>query len=168
MDELTRQKASPEENEKWLGLNPEIVVTGTKEKPLYHIVYFDTSDKMVHIGFSSYKLDFVFDWLKGYFGQERAIITDREPEVEVTSERRWIPVTERLPEESGTYIVCCDDSGCPMDEGIWYQSEVVVCAECEVYRNSVGWTWYENGTEYDLEGIVTHWMPMPEPPKESE
>ena len=80
--------------------------------------------------------------------------------------QQWIPVTERLPEESGTYIVCCDDSGCPMDEGIWYQSEVVVCAECEVYRNSVGWTWYENGTEYDLEGIVTHWMELPCMPKE--
>lgn len=46
--------------------------------------------------------------------------------------QEWIPVTERLPEKSGQYIVCCDDSGCPYGEGIWYQVGVVVCAEVDV------------------------------------
>ena len=32
----------------------------------------------------------------------------------------------------------------------------------EYYHGS--WTWYEGSNEWSLEGIVTHWMPLPEPP----
>lgn len=78
-------------------------------------------------------------------------------------ERRWIPVTERLPDTNGTFIVTACDEGCSHGEGIWYDTVVVVA---EYYKGA--WTWDENGTEYDLEGIVTHWMPMPEPPKEAQ
>lgn len=79
----------------------------------------------------------------------------------------WIPVTERLPEESGQYIVCCDDSGCPDGEGIWYRTGVVVCAQADVgLYGGICWEWYDGHNLYDLEGVVTHWMPMPEPPKE--
>ena len=76
----------------------------------------------------------------------------------------WISVKDRLPEESGNYIVCCDDSSCSYGEGIWYSSDVVVVSE--YYEGS--WIWYEGGTEWSLENIVTHWMPLPEPPKEVE
>ena len=80
--------------------------------------------------------------------------------------QEWIPVTERLPEKSGQYIVCCDDSFCSYGDGIWYQSGVVVCAEVDVGINEgICWEWRENGTIYDLDGIVTHWMPLPQPPK---
>ena len=27
------------------------------------------------------------------------------------------------------------------------------------------WTWNENGIEWDISGIVTHWMPLPELPR---
>lgn len=80
--------------------------------------------------------------------------------------QEWIPVTERLPEKSGQYIVCCDDSFCSYGEGIWYQSGVVVCAEVYVGINEgICWEWRENATIYDLDGIVTHWMPLPDPLK---
>ena len=80
--------------------------------------------------------------------------------------QQWIPVSERLPEESGIYIVCCDDSECSYGDGIWYQSGVVVCANVDVgIYGGICWEWPEGGTLYDLEGIVTHWMPLPEPPK---
>ena len=75
--------------------------------------------------------------------------------------QEWISVKDRLPEESGNYIVCCDDSSCSYGEGIWYSSDVVVVSE--YYEGS--WTWYEGGTEWSLENIVTHWMPLPQPPK---
>ena len=74
---------------------------------------------------------------------------------------KWISVKDRLPEESGNYIVCCDDSSCSYGEGIWYSSDVVVVSE--YYEGS--WIWYEGGTEWSLENIVTHWMPIPQPPK---
>lgn len=73
----------------------------------------------------------------------------------------WIRVRDRLPENSGEYIVVACDEGCPYGEGIWYAT-VVVCAEYAF--NS--WTWYEGSHEYSLDGIVTHWMPLPEPPEE--
>lgn len=82
------------------------------------------------------------------------------PTVDAVEVVRWTPVTERLPEENGNYIVTACDEGCSYGEGIWYDTVVVVA---EYYNGS--WTWDENGTEYDLCGIVTHWMPLPQPPK---
>ena len=72
--------------------------------------------------------------------------------------QEWISVKDRLPEEDDNYIVTACDEGCSAGEGIWYSTVVVVA---EYYKGS--WTWYD---EYSLEGIVTHWMPMPEPPEE--
>lgn len=75
---------------------------------------------------------------------------------------RWIPVEERLPEKHSEYIVCACDEGEPIDERIWGDT-VVVCAD---YYDG-GFTWYEGNTEYDISDIVTHWMPLPKPPKEA-
>lgn len=44
-----------------------IVVGGTPEKPYYNIWYFDPTDGKCHIGFSSYRLDYVFRWLAEEF-----------------------------------------------------------------------------------------------------
>ena len=73
--------------------------------------------------------------------------------------QQWISVEDRLPEEDDNYIVTACDEGCSAGEGIWYSTVVVVA---EYYKAS--WTWYDGGSEYSLEGIVTHWMPLPEPP----
>lgn len=70
----------------------------------------------------------------------------------------WISVKDKLPEKDGNYLVTACDEGCSAGEGIWYSTVVVVA---EYYKGS--WTWYD---EYSLEGIVTHWMPRPEPPEE--
>ena len=84
--------------------------------------------------------------------------------LEIASLQKWIPVAEQLPEKDGLYLVVACDEGCPYGEGIWYDT-VVVTAE---YYDDGRWVWYENGTEYDLCDIVTHWMPLPQPPKEGE
>ena len=73
---------------------------------------------------------------------------------------KWIPVTERLPDTDGNYIVTACDEGCSCGDGIWYDTVVV---EAEYYKGE--WAWNENGTEYDISCFVTHWMPLPEPPK---
>ena len=70
---------------------------------------------------------------------------------------QWVSVEDRLPERNGEYIVTACDEGEPYDEIIWNDT-VVVCAE--YYKGC--WTW----EEYSLDGIVTHWMPLPEPPEE--
>lgn len=56
---------------------------------------------------------------------------------------KWISVEDRLPERNGGYLAHCDIEG---------QSLV-----CVLYYSKVG------GFN---EGTVTHWMPLPEPPKE--
>ena len=76
----------------------------------------------------------------------------------LTPPNEWVSVEERLPEGNGGYIVTACDEGCPAGEGIWYDT-VVVFAE---YYDGC-WTW-NDGTEYDLTDIVTHWMPLPAPP----
>lgn len=73
--------------------------------------------------------------------------------------QRWIPVTERLPSKNGSYIVHCDDSCEPSDERIWGDSVVV---EASWFFRA--WSWNENANEYDLDGIVTHWMSLPPAP----
>lgn len=82
-------------------------------------------------------------------------------EIAVLQERqRWIPVTERLPSKDGPYIVHCDDTYAPSDERIWGGSVVLEADWC-----FGAWGWNENGNEYDLDGIVTHWKPLPEAPE---
>ena len=74
--------------------------------------------------------------------------------------QEWISVTERLPDKDGCYIVTACDEGCSCGDGIWYDTVVI---EAEHYKGE--WSWNENGTEYDITDLVTHWMPMPELPK---
>ena len=66
-------------------------------------------------------------------------------------QRRWIPVTERLPDENNRWVLCLCVSG-----------------SMEVLKfDFTMWNWDAQypGRCY-MENYVTHWMPMPEPPKE--
>lgn len=56
---------------------------------------------------------------------------------------KWISIDERLPERNGRYLTHCNIEG---------QSLV-----CVLYYSRIG--------SFN-EGTVTHWMPLPEPPKE--
>jgi hypothetical protein len=64
------------------------------------------------------------------------------------SESKWIPVTERLPEQDGWYIVYTKNKG---DTARRFN-------KAQYYHYS----WHGNGGRWDN---VTHWMPLPEPPK---
>ena len=68
----------------------------------------------------------------------------------------WIPVTERLPDKMGKYLcryVFGENTEYPFEQVLWYYTAV----EKPHFQNegSMGLT-------------VTHWMPLPEPPKEVE
>lgn len=60
----------------------------------------------------------------------------------------WIPVTERLP-ENGKYVLC-------------FCRANIIC----VLRRDKDGDWYENPAHVYMSSFVTHWMPIPEPPKE--
>lgn len=60
---------------------------------------------------------------------------------------RWIPVEERLPKPQENPVIACDYTG--------------VCLAW--YSPTMGWQ-YRTG----LSGVdITHWMPLPQPPKEA-
>lgn len=45
----------------------QIIVGGNVEKPCYNILYFDPTDREYHIGFGSFYLKYVFEWLEEEF-----------------------------------------------------------------------------------------------------
>lgn len=58
---------------------------------------------------------------------------------------KWIPVSERLPEDD-VFVLNCNDHG-----------NIVI-------GKIIGGTWWYKYFSY--QGQVTHWMPLPEAPKE--
>ena len=74
----------------------------------------------------------------------------------LSANQRWIPVTERLPVENGYYL--CD---------VCFSS----VADCKSYRRMI--LYFEDNVWIDMPNCFrtrkpTHWMPLPEPPKEVE
>jgi len=67
----------------------------------------------------------------------------REPE------GRWIPLSERLPEDCVDVIVCEIMAGCQ-------------CVSVGFY-DEAGRQWFSKSETSDC---VTHWMPLPPPPEE--
>lgn len=84
--------------------------------------------------------------LHDHFGLSWSDAAELRKEVKRLQEAtKWIPVTERLPEKSGEYLTYCGDY-------------VGVCVlYYEVLKTKGKWRtrWKE----------VTHWMPLPQPPK---
>ena len=69
---------------------------------------------------------------------------------DINAHSKWIPVSERLPKRNEKVLVCDAREDYVsiwenFDDGLWFGDEI---------------TW---ATE-----DITHWMPMPEPPKEVE
>ena len=70
----------------------------------------------------------------------------------VKSQLRWIPVEERLPDEIGNYLVVIN---CP--RGRWDE----ICT----FYGGKEWVSIDEYAEIATKW-VTHWMPLPDPPKE--
>ena len=71
---------------------------------------------------------------------------------------KWIPVTERLPEEIGWYLVKVEAPYKPIriykyEPSKWYNDDD------NLWRDGDGGDGY-----YVFNWFVTHWMPLPEPP----
>lgn len=59
--------ADKEQTEKIRTHHARIVVDGTAEKPYYSIEWFDPVKKVHYLGYSSYNIEFVFNWLSECF-----------------------------------------------------------------------------------------------------
>ena len=124
----------------------------------------------------------------------RAAIADKMIANGVTVQE-WVPVTERLPEEKEYVMIWCGecqiariekgiteeqrkamkrgDLDDPCETGWTSSGGYFTLKRSESYRacdegwnNKVPYCWYVNGGVVTLFGQnVTHWMPLPEPPK---
>ena len=98
----------------------------------------------------------VAEWGRKYgycFNSLRLYAADRLEELEtelskLKEQQRWIPVTERLPEDDDDVLIMSSGS--------------ISMGYYSVYNEY--WADYINVYNSD----VTHWMPLPEPPKEEE
>ena len=73
---------------------------------------------------------------------------------ELPRPQKWIPVTERLPEEEKSVLVYIE-----ADE---YMQKVVFSPKNQQFNNYDSLPYDERNTFNE----VTHWMPLPEPPEE--
>lgn len=84
-DYISREAASADEYKHKIKTPfAKIIVGGTPEKPCYDILYFDPTDGKCHIGFGSYRLDYVFRWLAEEFE-----VTEPAADVEPVRYGRW-------------------------------------------------------------------------------
>lgn len=88
---------------------------------------------------------------------------------------KWIPVSERLPEIEGKYLV----TFCAYEKEIKGETVVIGdknksvaevgfgCSKKDFLGYPIGFGWYDLGTAdyYDKESIVA-WMPLPKPYRE--
>lgn len=74
--------------------------------------------------------------------------------MEALERTRWIPCSERLPEERGCYLVAVKH---------WYDGKPVTR---EAFWNGADWLSCEKRIE--ITPRVTHWMSLPELPKEEQ
>lgn len=74
---------------------------------------------------------------------------------------KWIPVSERLPDTGGTYLI--------YGNVIWTR-RWLSNFDKELGKFGSWWDYEPDGTKHEryrfIETEVTHWMPLPEPPKE--
>ena len=89
-------------------------------------------------------------------------IVDFIENIDGEKENGWIPVTERLPEEDGTYLVT-------------FKNGIKVCmvgyGSCArtVLGYPIGHGWYSlEEAQYYAEDSIIAWRPLPEPYKEDE
>ena len=79
--------------------------------------------------------------------------------------QRWIPVSERLPDKKGKYLALLEYVKCTMI--LNFSLDFVVCDEYgfPTKEKKSCFYYYDDDWENIEVPEVTHWMPIPEPPK---
>lgn len=118
----------------------------------------DVMEKMVELLTNSPQLD-VLDWTTGWEEAANYLIAHG------VTVQEWIPVTERLPERDKEVLLIVHG----WEDRLYYTG----CLHRQEAERS--WLtgieskasdWKIWGFSYLREPIVTHWMPLPEPPEE--
>ena len=88
------------------------------------------------------------DWFEAAQEYKAAYMTEHDSRIAEIERHKWIPATG-LPSENGRYLTVAIEP--------WFGTTVV---------DTMLWSgeWMYDGRQ--TKAIVTHWMPLPEPPKE--
>ena len=85
---------------------------------------------------------------KDHFALSAGIAALYEMEKDAPAVNRWIPCSERMPDKNESVLCFC-------------RAEITEV----LYWNGSSWHSTDANKGY-LSGFVTHWMPLPEPPRE--
>lgn len=86
-----------------------MIVEGNQEKPYFSILYFDPIDKDFYVGYSSYCLDYVSNWLNEEFEiveDENFIIAALRPVSREQVEKVWRGEWQMVSNGSGVCSEC--------------------------------------------------------------
>ena len=80
---------------------------------------------------------------------------------------KWIPVSERLPERNGRYLTCEKICGRQSIDILDFATDLY---EFDAYeftdkKGKGGFLYWDSECGYCESDDVTHWMPLPMPPK---
>ena len=79
----------------------------------------------------------------------------------------WIPVTERLPDKDGSYLVFQKHSYGTNITTVRFAKDARKVNEYDFVDNwKNAWYKYDGEWGYFTLSDVTHWMPLPQPPKD--
>ena len=139
-----KELQTPKTVKKTRAINKRIIVRTIDDKPYYSIRYFNLDDCRWHVGYSSYKLEFVVEWLRTCFDI-------------VDTKSGWIPVSERLPNEEEFKK---DDGRFMLDDGNRrYQGFFDIHDGCFKFSAHISGLFPELVEDKD----VIAWQPLPEP-----
>ena len=79
---------------------------------------------------------------------------------------QWIPVTERLPEEDGAYLVTTNCFGKHQVIDVRsFAKDGETVNKYDLAGEKYVWYFYDSEYGYVSTNCVTHWMQLPDPPK---
>ena len=158
-------------NEKEKVTSAEIISRKTDGKPYYGIKYKKVGEDHYTVGYSSYYLDYVIDWLNNCFEfcGESKIVVNVGKDTNVPSNDGWIPVEERLPEETDSIFKKFKDTN-KWSNAMWEKNSEEVNITYELEDGT-----RKSGTSYTIDGKwrcekedrlvkrkVIAWQPLPE------
>ena len=80
--------------------------------------------------------------------------------------QEWISVYDRLPERDGAYLVTTNGvSGLQNVKTRWFAKDGEMVDAYDLAGQKDVWYLYDSECGYVSIKTVTHWMPLPEPPK---
>ena len=124
-------------------------------KPYYEIRYKEVGNDFYNIGYSSFNLEQVLYWRHRCFEVVPADEYERRDAKDTNVPGKWIPCSERLPEDESYILVSFENSTMP---------DIARYEE-----NDEGGTFYPGDDEksYSSYGFfVNAWMPLPKPYRE--